>query len=950
MFKKFNYLYFSIFLCTQPIFLKINAQKHPQQYTHPRLIYVAGSLGDVTENNIYFFLVRMDGEKSRPNTWIKQLGDGWYIVKKPFDSTRQPNPFNSVQEMYPANNLWKFENGMLEKYMEKAIKFPFECLLWIEDSTYKPYDTNYIGNNAYPVKKIKVENLGHLEKLLQNEKILYIGQYTARNAAAESSVQRYDPSANEISLSHRWYPEIKGKGMILSIKENRFDTADADLKNRWFLTAYSSQATDLHATEISSLAAGSGNTGKQGKGVAHGTRLTSASFQQLLPEPPAYYKNNQISVQNHSYGTGIENEYATDAASYDLLSWLDSGLLHVFSAGNQGNGTPGSGTYTGITGFNNLTGSFKMSKNSLVMGATDSFHRVEALSSRGPAYDGRVKPELVAFGTDGTSGSAALTSGTALLVQQALKEKTGVMPPSSLVKAVLIGSARDIGSEGPDYLSGYGRLDTYRAVSLAQNNQFFTGSAVSAKESLFELTVPENTRYLKITLTWTDTSATPSSSLALVNDLDLILENKTSGELFRPWILSRYPHPDSLLKPAIRGTDHINNTEQIGINNPMAGTYKIKVSPFSVSTRNQPFSIVYTLERNDTFYCSYPSANDYIPASTAIPIRWQQSFEEGTTINIDYSFANQTTWQNIATATMAAANYHYWNVPDTNAVARIRFTIAGKTFFSDSIFITGNPKTKPGYVCEEGALLVWQPLKKVAKYHIYTLADTLMKQAGSTTDTVFFLPASLLKNKWVAISAEAAGNPGLETRFPSFNIFTQGINCYFKSFLTEWNNGEAILDVSLGTNYGIKSLSIQKSTGGTFTNLQTISPIATTVFSCTDRPLSPGAHTYKVVLTLTNGSVIESERQTIIQPGPSGWWVYPNPAKRGSPLKILNRWSETKDLFVILYNAQGRKTGTYLIPLIDNTIPVTNLAAGMYFLVFTDGKKQLGTQKLMVMP
>jgi hypothetical protein len=356
------------------------------------------------------------------------------------------------------------------------------------------------------------------------------------------------------------------------------------------------------------------------------------------------------------------------------------------------------------------------------------------------------------------------------------------------------------------------------------------------------------------------------------------------------------------------------------------------------------------LEKNDTLYCSYPSATDHIPAAKAIPIRWQQSFGEGTTLNIDYSFGNQTTWQNIATATKATANYYYWNVPDTNAVARIRFTIAGKTFFSDSIFITGNPKTKPGYVCEEGALLVWQPLKKVAQYHIYTLADTLMKQAGSTTDTVFFLQASLLKNKWVAISAEAVGNPGLETRFPSFNIFTQGIDCYFKSFLAEWNNGEAILDVSLGTNYGIKSLSIQKSTGGTFTNLQTISPITTTAFSYTDRPLSPGAHTYMVVLTLTDGSVIESERQTLIQPGPSGWWVYPNPAKRGSPLKILNRWSETKDLFVIIYNAQGRKTGTYLIPLIDNTIPVTNLAAGMYLLVFTDGKKQLGTQKLMVMP
>jgi len=42
-------------------------------------------------------------------------------------------------------------------------------------------------------------------------------------------------------------------------------------------------------------------------------------------------------------------------------------------------------------------------------------------SSRGPAYDGRVKPELVAFAEDGSSGAAAIVSGISLVAQQTYK-------------------------------------------------------------------------------------------------------------------------------------------------------------------------------------------------------------------------------------------------------------------------------------------------------------------------------------------------------------------------------------------------------------------------------------------------------------------------------------------------------------------------------------------------
>src|SRR4030095_10435784 len=126
------------------------------------------------------------------------------------------------------------------------------------------------------------------------------------------------------------------------------------------------------------------------------------------------YQQYNVSVQNHSYGTGIENFYAADAMAYDASVITRSTLTHVFSAGNSGGSASASGIYTGITGFANLTGSFKMAKDIITVGHTDSFGIVLPLSSRGPAYDGRLKPELVAFGEDGSSGAAAIVSGIVL--------------------------------------------------------------------------------------------------------------------------------------------------------------------------------------------------------------------------------------------------------------------------------------------------------------------------------------------------------------------------------------------------------------------------------------------------------------------------------------------------------------------------------------------------------
>ena len=288
---------------------------------------------------------------------------------------------------------------------------------------------------------------------------------------------------------------------------------------------------------MATMAAGGGNTSPYAKGAAWGANLTASDFSSLLPDADTVYKRYSLSVQNHSYGTGIENYYGADAAAYDMTVVNNPWLVHVFSAGNSGTATPASGTYSGISGYANLTGSFKHSKNTMSVGAIDSFLNIVSFSSRGPAYDGRVKPELVAFGFDGSSGSAALVSGSVALLQDAYKSMhQDSLPTAALIKAVLINTADDVGRPLIDFESGYGNMNAHAAMRTLINGQHFQDSVSAGQEQTFMLQVPANSSKVKVTLAWTDPIAVANAAKALVHDLDAELKLSTTGETWLPWV------------------------------------------------------------------------------------------------------------------------------------------------------------------------------------------------------------------------------------------------------------------------------------------------------------------------------------------------------------------------------------------------------------------------------
>ena len=285
-----------------------------------------------------------------------------------------------------------------------------------------------------------------------------------------------DLSLNEINLLHQKYPDAAGTNMVLSIKETGFDTTDADLKNR-YLSILPPDFISPHATNMASIAAGGANTDPQAKGAAWDAFITSADSKNLLPDSYEVFLDNAITVQNHSYGTGIENYYGHEAQAYDEFCTQLPHVIHVFSSGNEGLSAPSSGTYTGLAGWANLSGELKQSKNTITVAALDSTFNGYPFNSSGPAYDGRIKPEVAVYGHGGSSGAAALLSGVSILLQEAYqKQHQDSLLSSALLKAILVNTVRDMGTPGPDFHFGHGAVRAVEAYETILENRFMTGT------------------------------------------------------------------------------------------------------------------------------------------------------------------------------------------------------------------------------------------------------------------------------------------------------------------------------------------------------------------------------------------------------------------------------------------------------------------------------------------
>ena len=360
-------------------------------------------------------------------------------------------------------------------------------------------------------------------------------------------------------------------------------------------------------------------------------------------------------VHNNSWGGGDFGAYDDYATAVDRFMWEHKDFLILFAAGNDGS----DGNRDGVVDEGSLTPP-GTAKNCITVGAAESVRAqggyqqpygqlwpsdyptnplksdkpsdngddLAAFSSRGPTRDGRIKPDLVAPGTNilsvrsqalpaganpgwgawakapgkymfdgGTSMATPLTTGAAAVVRQYLRTvKRRANPSAALVKATLLHGAQHrsyrhaptAGNTLYDFAQGWGHLDLQGVLAPpapVQVKWYDNRSGLNTGQSWrWSATVADTSAPLAITLAWTDYPGAPGNYPNLVNDLDLVV-TAPSGAIY---------YGNGAPGQAGGKPDRVNNVERVVIPAPEAGRYTIRVRGTNVPRGPQDFALVYS--------------------------------------------------------------------------------------------------------------------------------------------------------------------------------------------------------------------------------------------------------------------------------------------------------------------------------------------------------------------
>lgn len=571
-----------------------------------------------------------------------------------------------------------------------------------------------------------------------------------------------------------------GEGVVVGIGDDGAIGPHADYKGR-LQQPFATASTGNHGDHVAGTVFGAGNVNPQGMGMAPGAEVFYRTYPGNLQNIVTDYNQHNVRITNSSYSDGCNTGYTNNARNMDIQTRQLPSLLHVFSAGN--NGTQNCNF---ISGWGNITGGHKQAKNVIAVGNINALDSIHSSSSRGPARDGRVKPEVVANGTNvfstidphtyasftGTSMASPGAAGTLATIYHAYKTFYNQEPNSALIKAHLMNTADDLGNRGPDFRYGFGRINARRAILAIQNNQNFSDTIVQNQTRTFTLELPANVAQLKVMLYYHDREALANAQKTLVNDLDMTI---TFGNTtYFPLILNPAPNVAALTSAAVPGIDSVNNVEQIVIDTPAQGLYTITVTGKSVPFPAQEFFVVYDVITND-LVLSYPNGPEisWEPGSQQI-IRWEAP--AGTQpFQLHISADSGATWVAINTNIPAPTRRFQWTVP-ANLAGRywIRLTRGTQQVISaHPVHIIGAPQNiTVNRACPDTVTLTWNAVPNALGYYITRLGQKYMEiydtVVGQNTTMAYLTGLNFNDEEWLSVMAYgpngAIGNRGVAAR------------------------------------------------------------------------------------------------------------------------------------------------------------------------------------------
>jgi PKD repeat protein len=574
--------------------------------------------------------------------------------------------------------------------------------------------------------------------------------------------------ANMLSSLHPLGRDYDGSGINIMVRDDGGIGPHIDFENR-FDQSFAPNLGGTHGDGVAGVMAGAGNLDPTVEGAASGSFIYVLNYQpaftdQTLP----LHQTDSVMITNSSYSNGCNAGYTTITQRVDQQMRLNHGLLHVFSAGNSNNQNCG---YGAGNQWGNITGGHKQGKNVIATANLFADGALVNSSSRGPAHDGRVKPDISAHGqgqisTDpfnayqsfgGTSAAAPSAAGVMAQLYQAYRVLNGNQyPDAGLIKAIVLNTAEDYGNPGPDYRFGWGLINGYRSVKVLETNQYFSDSIFLSGLNTHTLTVPAGVQEMRVMVYWTDLEGTVNASRALVNDLDIEV-NDPSGTNHLPLVLDPTPNVTTLNAPAVPGVDTLNNVEQVRIVSPAAGSYTLTVTGTDIPLGSQEYWVVYDYWL-DEITVTYPNGGEgFVPGETE-RLHWDAYGNTGN-FTLEYSTDDGATWNPIATVP-GSERMTTWTVPNTvsdSAKVRIsRGTTVGESDYRFNIIEVPQNLNVAG-VCSTSVQLVWDPVPGAAAYKIYILGNQYMDSLDMSTVNSACVPInSATQEHWFAVSALTA--------------------------------------------------------------------------------------------------------------------------------------------------------------------------------------------------
>lgn len=631
--------------------------------------------------------------------------------------------------------------------------------------------------NAYPERNSHIIRIkiSQLNKIAALPFIYYLEPFDA-HPRPDNLKGRTDHRANMLMSEYATGLKYDGTGVNVALNDDGVIGPHLDYKGRVGSQFISFDDGD-HGDHCAGTIFGAGNGDPIARGMASGASLyvygvgIGPTDYQAFDSISSHYNKYNIRITSTSYSNGDNTGYTSLAQLMDLQTRTMPQLIHVFSAGNAGTSDFG---YGAGAGWGNITGGHKQAKNVITTGNVAYNDDLSSSSSRGPAKDGRIKPDICAVGgivystinpntygfKTGTSMACPGVAGAIAQLYQAYKTLNGGNNPNSaLIKAAVLNTADDIGNPGPDFMYGWGRINAFRAYNLLKNGQYIVGSISQSGSNNHTITVPAGVAELRAMVYWHDYEATVNASVALVNDLDMKVTTPASVQVL-PWVLDPTPNATTLNTPATHGADHLNNVEQVTIPNPAAGNYTVNVTGTAVPQGPQSYYLVYEFLK-DNITVTYPSGGESIVPGILEYIRWEAYGNTGT-FTVDYSIDNGASWINISNTVPGSQRYLDWTPPSViTGKALIRVTRGSVTDQSDAMFSIIDVPTNLSvdWVCLDSMKVSYTGVPGATGYAVSILGNKYMDStAFSNTTSCVVKGFSTLLPGWFSVQALGPNN------------------------------------------------------------------------------------------------------------------------------------------------------------------------------------------------